>query len=105
MFHTKHFKCRQKSRALDAEIENLILQYGEWKHKQGAIFVRILDREATGQIDELLLKRARGWVILLSHDSEELITCYREHNASPKRSGGMKHPPDDEEYDFENDAA
>ena len=105
MFQTKHFKCRQKCRALDSEIEGLILQYGEWKHKQGAIFVRILDREATGQIDELLLERARGWVILLSQDSEALITCYREHCTQPRRSGAMNPPPDDEEYDFENDAA
>lgn len=105
MFHTKHFDCRQKSRALDPEIENLILQYGEREHKKGAIFVRILDREATGQIDDLLLERARGWVIVLSQDSEAMITCYRERVAHPKRSGAMKRPRLDEEIYFEDDAA
>lgn len=78
MRHTKHSTERCKTRGLDEDVEQVILDFGHREHlNNGAVAVELRDRQVRGQIDESLRTKARGWKLIITSDEDALITCYR----------------------------
>lgn len=77
--HTDHSHLRACQRSLSQEKITAVLQYGELVYKQGLLFYILGEKN----IPPSLIKKRdllKNTVIIVSGDSNQLITCYRSRN-------------------------
>lgn len=77
--HTRHSFLRASQRGIDAKKITAALQYGENIYKQGLIYYIL----GENNIPESLWKeknKLKNTVVVVSGDSNEVITCYRSSN-------------------------
>lgn len=79
MSPTRHFRERACERGLRSDVERFIVCWGAMIEVQGVTYFTILDRELPPDVDEDLVRRARGWVLVVRNGY--VLTCYRQRDA------------------------
>ena len=77
--HTQHSFIRASQRGINSSKINAALQYGESVYKQGLIYFILGEHN----IPDSLIKekeKLKNTVVVVSGDSNEVITCYRSPN-------------------------
>ena len=80
MTTTLHFEERATSRGLRRDIFDFIVYYGVEMERSGTRFLTIVERALPPGIDDDMVRRSTGWIVVIS-DSGALLTCYRRERA------------------------
>ena len=78
---TAHFEERAATRGLRRNVFHFILLYGVEVEQSGTRFWTIVDRALPPGIDAETVRRATGWVVVVS-EGGAVLTCYRRNRAA-----------------------
>ncbi len=81
---TRHMQKRSQQRGIGEEYICLAMDYGEAFFKQGLIFYVVGEKNLPLSLDHRLREKIRNLVVVVSMETSEVLTCYR----NPR---GMRH--------------
>ena len=79
--HSNHSKTRVQQRALPIKKMKLAMLYSNVFFKQGLIYHVVKNSYLPNNIDKKQKNELKNIVVIISGDSNEVITCYRNKNA------------------------
>jgi hypothetical protein len=77
---SNHSQVRSQQRGISYDILNLALDYSEAIFKQGLIFFAVIQRLLPENMDHHLKEKLNNMVVVVSPESNEIVTCYRSEN-------------------------
>jgi len=79
---TAHAQIRGAQRNITPENIDLVLRYGKELHRTGASFIFLGKRDIPEDLrNDDQMRKLEGTVLIISEDSNHLITCYKNRNA------------------------
>jgi len=79
--HTNHSRKRASQRGITLESIKLAMFFSESFFKQSEIFHVVKDSLIPENLSEKLKKKIKNLVVIVSGNSNEIITCYRNKGA------------------------
>jgi hypothetical protein len=79
--HTNHSNKRASQRGITLESIKIAMFFSESYFKQNVIFHVVKESLLPENISEKIKKRIKNLVVIVSGNSNEIITCYRDKNA------------------------
>lgn len=78
--YSHHSKVRSQQRGLTIDILNLGMDYSVAIFKQGLIFFAVIQKLLPGNMDHQLREKLNNLVVIVSQESNEILTCYKSSN-------------------------
>ncbi len=78
--HSLHSLKRANQRNIDSQIISVVIEYGTEFFKQGMIFYVLGENDLPANSYYFERKKFRNLVVVVSGDSNTIITCYRSKN-------------------------
>lgn len=75
-----HSKVRSQQRGISKDLLFLALDYSMAIFKQGLIFFAVIDKLIPDNIDHHVREKLNKLVVVVSLESNEIVTCYRTNN-------------------------
>ena len=72
-----HSQVRSSQRGITYDLLNLAMDYSEAIFKQGLIFFAVIQRLLPENMDHHLKEKLNNMVVVVSPESNEIVTCYR----------------------------
>ncbi len=80
--HTRHSRRRASQRSIPDNILLMVLMLGTALHVQNSIYLTVTEKDLPRDLDHSLAEKMRNLVVILSSDSQTLITCYYAKNGA-----------------------
>lgn len=77
---SNHSQARSQQRGISRELLFLALDYSMAIFKQGLIFFAVIDKLIPDKMDHHMREKLNNLVVVVSTESNEIITCYRSSN-------------------------
>ena len=75
-----HSRVRSQQRGISLNLLNLAMDYSTVFFKQGLIFFAVIDKLFPERMDHHLREKLNNLVVIVSPESNEIVTCYRANN-------------------------
>lgn len=91
MDFSSHSKKRSQQRGFASDLIFTAMDYSVAVFKQGLIFYAVIEKLLPKSMNHELREKLNNLVVVVSQDSNEIITCYKRHraihyiNKKPKR--------------------
>lgn len=82
--HTRHSRRRASQRSIPDGVLLMVLMLGTAIRVQNSIYITVTEKDLPRELDHSLAEKMRNLIVILSSDSQTLITCYYAKN-------GVKH--------------
>ena len=79
--HTSHSRTRASQRGINDKLIPYVLEFGEFFRKQGLRFYAVAMKHLPKHMDHHLREKLNNLVVVMSGDSNDIITCYKANNA------------------------
>ena len=87
---SNHSRIRSQQRGITTDLINLAMDYSVAFFKQGLIFFAVVRKLLPDNMDPRLRERLNNVVVVVSPDSNEIVTCYKSSNAVHNLKRKMK---------------
>ena len=77
---SNHSRVRSQQRGITTDLINLAMDYSVAFFKQGLIFFAVLEKMMPEDMDHNLREKLNNLVVVVSPESNEIVTCYKSHN-------------------------
>jgi hypothetical protein len=77
---SRHSSARSQQRGIGKDLLLLAMDYSEAIFKQGLIFFAVIERMLPENMDHHLREKLNNLVVVVSPESNEIVTCYRSVN-------------------------
>jgi len=77
---SNHSRVRSQQRGITTDLINLALDYSVAFFKQGLIFFAVLEKMMPEDMDHNLREKLNNLVVVVSPESNEIVTCYKSNN-------------------------
>ena len=77
---SNHSRIRSQQRGITSDLINLAMDYSLAFFKQGLIFFAVLEKMMPEDMDHNLREKLNNLVVVVSPESNEIVTCYKSHN-------------------------
>jgi hypothetical protein len=77
---SNHSRLRSQQRGISLNLVNLAMDYSMVFFKQGLIFFAVIEKLFPERMDHHLREKLNNLVVVVSPESNEIITCYRSNN-------------------------
>jgi hypothetical protein len=78
---SRHSQIRARQRGITNDLLNLAMDYSEAVFKQGLIFFAVIGKLLPDNMDHNISEKLNNMVVVVSPESNEIITCYRSKHA------------------------
>ena len=89
--HSKHSLARSNQRNINAQNISDVIEYGTAFFKQGLVFYVLGDHHLSDSLIQKEHKKSKNIVVVVSGDSNTILTCYRTNNPFKHIKHKQKH--------------
>ena len=79
--HSKHSRTRAAQRGFNYKTLLMAIEYGEAIHKQGMTYFVVQKKHLPEHLPNKIKDKLNNVVVVTSNYGQEIITCYKSHNA------------------------